>query len=534
MNLEDKRRELARLEKELADLKNGSKKDDGNSLKFQIYLTSGRINKLTGEIAILEKMVALENKYRNKEPINFYYNNGSYGQNLVFKADNVNYEKAYEQQKKLLGLELTHYRAMPISGVNYDEPDYEKLYNQNRNVLLDMHIDLGSNVLGSSVKVDDEKKTPAHLKTGISVKDSSAAPTGKHFKKIDGDPAENQVISNPSIGTKYFKLNELSLPYAIFIKDGFGYIVGNFTSDYVRNNYELLDSKLLDENLKGVKLINDLDVGKNNVQGLDVKINVSKYGNIDIVGDVDAVQYYNQIDDEKVQDNEKLQDDEIDLGGNDDSNTVSMQDDKDMSGLDVMPDMPDLSHGAEEIEPVIRGRLVKSNKSKPSLIEKFKNLKTWQKAVIIGGVIAVAGVGVFVVGPHIMEAINNLANPEHVNTANNVINSVNDTVTNATSSAALDYGSIGEGHTVFTNAYDAANNANGVVSNEWFSNNPLDVFNTATNSYMGLTPEQLNDPAFMAELAKDPNNAMLLGNSMTDPSGFVSLDDVVNTVTKTR
>ena len=41
-------------------------------------------------------------------------------------------------------------------------------------------------------------------------------------------------------------------------------------------------------------------------------------------------------------------------------------------------------------------------------------------------------------------------------------------------------------------------------------------------------------PSFMAQLAKDPNNAVLFGNSMADPSGFVGLDDVVNTVTKVR
>ena len=92
---------------------------------------------------------------------------------------------------------------------------------------------------------------------------------------------------------------------------------------------------------------------------------------------------------------------------------------------------------------------------------------------------------------------------------------------------SLDYSSIGEGHTVFSNAYDAVSNVNGLTSNEWFNSNPIDVFNTATNSYMGLTPEQLNDPTFMAELAKDPNNSLLLGNSISDPSGFVGLDEVV-------
>ena len=76
------------------------------------------------------------------------------------------------------------------------------------------------------------------------------------------------------------------------------------------------------------------------------------------------------------------------------------------------------------------------------------------------------------------------------------------------------------------------NNVNGVISNEWFNNNPIDVFNTATNSYMGLTQEQLNDSSFMAELAKDSNNVLLLGDSMKSPSGFVKLSDVVSEVSK--
>ena len=63
------------------------------------------------------------------------------------------------------------------------------------------------------------------------------------------------------------------------------------------------------------------------------------------------------------------------------------------------------------------------------------------------------------------------------------------------------------------------------------NSNPVDVFNTATHSYMGLTPEQLANPEFMAELAKDPNNALLFGNSISDPSGFVPLDDVIKEVT---
>ena len=141
-----------------------------------------------------------------------------------------------------------------------------------------------------------------------------------------------------------------------------------------------------------------------------------------------------------------------------------------------------------------------------------------------------------------MEAINNLINPDNVNTASQTMNMASGTLepTSLIDQAqqgvsSLDYSAIGgEGHQVFTNAHDAVSGANGLVSNQWFSDNPVDVFNTATNSYMGLSPEQLNDPNLMAELAKNPDNAMLFGNSVSDPSGFIPLDEVASTIHKVK
>ena len=202
-----------------------------------------------------------------------------------------------------------------------------------------------------------------------------------------------------------------------------------------------------------------------------------------------------------------------------------------------MPDLEkgeDLSHGAESIKSSTRKK-VKRRRFLSGLFEKFKDLKTWQKALVVAGVIAVVGIGLFAVGTAITGGLNNVVeNAGLVNSmSNQVSNTVGDMVnTTANSASALDFSSIGEGHTVFTNAYDAANNANGVISNQWFNSNPVDVFNTATHSYMGLTPEQLANPEFMAELAKDPNNALLFGNSISDPSGFVSLDDIIKEITK--
>ncbi len=209
-------------------------------------------------------------------------------------------------------------------------------------------------------------------------------------------------------------------------------------------------------------------------------------------------------------------------------------DSKDDSGLDIVPEdylnniknsivIPPKKVTVEE-KPVKRKV---TRKKSTTLKEKWKNLSTKKKALIIAGIIATVGIGVFVAGPHIIAGISAILNSgaTQADTVNQTVNLIGDTVTSA--GPNLDYSSISEGHTVFSNAYDAVNNVNGLTSNEWFNSNPIDVFNTATNSYMGLTPEQLNDPTFMAELAKDPNNSLLLGNSISDPSGFVGLDEVV-------
>lgn len=320
------------------------------------------------------------------------------------------------------------------------------------------------------------------------------------------DNISSQDEKKSYIGGKHFKQNILDSEYIIFKKDGYINIIGNFTAEWIKDNYKNLDSTLINNsNFKGIKLWNNLKTGITTLSGMDVKVDVSSDG-LKLKGNVDALEHHNNpIEEDKIiQDKDNL-------------------DKKDYSGLDILPDMPDLSGGAEKIKPL---KVSERKNPKPSLIQKFKNLSFKKKALIVAGIIVAVGVGVFVIGPQIMDAINNAINPENVNT----INQVNDLVSNVpvdSSAINLDYSSIGDNHTVFTNAYDAVNNANGVISNEWFNNNPVDVFNTATNSYMGLTPEQLNDPTFMAELAKDPNNAVLLGNSISDPSGFVGLDEVV-------
>lgn len=536
MNLDTKITQLQRMRNNLDDLKRREKSSpDDSFLHKKIILFETAEKKLSGEVDILKKIDALDKKYKNHEPINFTLNGGSYFDDILLSFNDVNYDLAYKQQRRLLELELAHYNGVSIGGYDFGTTDYESAYKTNKKKLLNMDIDSSpqknkaknqSDVRGLRFKKDlDGNNIKSNYNGG-----------GKHFKE-DTNNLDSVSSYNPYVGGKHFKADQLDSPYVIFVKDGYLYVVGNFTSDFLNKNFALLETKLLNENIKKVRLINDLNFGVNNISGIDNKIKVTRDGDVEILGDVDMIEYHNSLDEKKENleiikrslDNEVKDNSGLDVLPNPED---YMDYSKDMSGLDKMGDIPELNDLEKEVEPVEKGRKIQRKKNF-SLIEKWKGLKKWQKAAVIAGVIAVVGVGVSIAfGPQIMDGINHLLNADNTNTVNNVVSTVHDTMANTSSS--LDYSSIGEGQTVFTNAYDAANNMNGVVSNEWFSNNPLDVFNTATNSYMGLTPEQLNDPSFMAELAKDPNNALLFGNSIAEPSGFIGLDDVVNTVTKIR
>ena len=394
--------------------------------------------------------------------------------------------------------------------VHYGDARYDNVYNELKN-----------NLTNSSKKL------------GVDIDFLSKDYTGFTDADIKLETSKEKVMNKVGIGGKHFTPNLLD-EYVTFRKDNILYVIGNFTDEWIKENYNQIFSEDELKNIKKVRCFNKLENGTTSLYGLtDVKVKITRDG-IEVIGDVDDLKYHSK---------------EV------------KKDDRDYSGLDVIPNEPKIlsedtlkdkskpSHMKEGVEPT-KGKKVKARHAKPSLLQKFKNLKTWQKALIIAGGIAAAGIGIFVVGPHIMEAINNLVNPDNVNTASQAMggidnslavnnlpiqdtpNIVGDTVQGVSS---LDYSAIGgEGHQVFTNAHDAVSGANGLISNQWFSDNPVDVFNTATNSYMGLSPEQLNDPNLMAELAKNPDNAMLFGNSVSDPSGFIPLDEVASTIHKVR
>ena len=469
---------------------------DNEVLKKKVENRKKEMDELNQKITNLESLIELENNYSDKKEIE--YN----GRKVSFSDDEYNeiYNKKKDELLNLVGKKnvnkvstgdyvAKHFKPSSSTTVEKAEADEQSVMDSQQSIDEVEPIALESN---ENITVSNDKKTFFR---------------GQHFRP-----------------------NNLDSEYVVFKKDGYLHIVGNFTEKWLKENYSLVVGDLA-KDMKTIKLWNNIRNNKvtplcEDLHDYGVKVQVDKDGSIKVIGDVDEIEYHNQL----------VEDDFVEEREGKHFKTEENQD-RDMSGLDVIPDdfeVDNLVNKAEAAEPV-KGRKITRKEAKPSLlkkaVEKFKGLKKWQKVAIIAGVIAVAGVGVFVVGPHIIDGINNLISPDNVDTVNQTVNAVNSSTAAATS---LDYSSIGEGQTVFTNAYDAASNTNGVVSNEWFSNNPVDVFNTATNSYMGLTPEQLNDPNLIAELAKDPDNAMLFGNSISDPSGFVGLDDVVNQVTKIR
>ena len=93
---------------------------------------------------------------------------------------------------------------------------------------------------------------------------------------------------------------------------------------------------------------------------------------------------------------------------------------------------------------------------------------------------------------------------------------------------------IQSGDPVYTNAADAISETNKKEANQWFNDDPLDVYNTATQQFMHLSPQQLNDMDYLTSLAQDPNNVMLFGKDFNNPSGYVALNDIINGILNTN
>ena len=288
MLLDSKKSKLLEMNEELKKLEERFYYEKSNlSLEKKIEELKKDITKLTGEISILEKIADLEKRHNNDEPIIYSYNDNGEIDDIMLTSNDVNYERAYFQQKSLLELEYAYYNKQPIkynrgTVIAFGDDSYDEFYQNKKQELLDLEIDKRA-------------------------KDSIKPYVGKHFKSDIGDKTSDPVKEEdtseefmPYMGG-YFKPNDLDMEYAVFKKNGELYVVGNFTSEWLRKNFYKLDSQLLKAgNIKGINLWNDIGYGITSLDGMDISVELSKDGQLKIIGDVDAVEYHNNsISDEK-------------------------------------------------------------------------------------------------------------------------------------------------------------------------------------------------------------------------------------------
>ena len=293
MNLESKQRELSEMEEELARLnKRALKEPDNLNLSRVIVSLENDITKLSSEIEILKKMADLERKYTNKEdiPLDFIDN-----VNYISYNDS-NYEKAYLQQKRLLELEYNYFNhnSFNYDGnvVNFGNDIYDEVYNKlKKDVLLNDVKDGHFN--DDKLNKSSNEYVGKHFKQKEDLKEYE----GKHFKRPEGKHFKNDTVEEKK---------DLNFPYVEFVKDGYGYIVGNFTREYLNQNYEALNLKILNQDIKKIKLINNLSSEPKSVDGLDgVTVRTLENGNIEVLGDVLHLENHN-FSDEKVQESPTL------------------------------------------------------------------------------------------------------------------------------------------------------------------------------------------------------------------------------------
>ena len=484
----------------------------------------------------------------------------------IYDAIQKKYHTYAKLQNQLIELISRHEKKMPLVidiawggnlGNSYNENHYNSVYKKIRNITLDsapqINIEDDQKTTSKSdekVQEDTKPKTVDKAIDSPTKSDNKVvedAQKAEYMRRLAADinminqkRAAQQVnekkqdkINNSYIGGKHFKPNLTDSEYIIFKKGGYLHIVGNFTSDWVSEHYsELLDGMNTDD-IQGIKLWNKLNYGVTSLPGFDVKVKVSKDDRLKLFGDVDEIRYYNWFEEKEEKQFSRR---------------------KPLNDTEKIVDNTTESKSKEKK----RKRVKKRKKAKKSLIQKFKELSKGKKALVIAALVALGVVivgGTIQFGPAAIAGIQYLMNPDNVNTvsstvqhvapninysdiaanvsnaAQNASTAVNDAVNNVASS--VDFTNLGgAGHQVFSNAYDAVRGVNDLVSNQWFSGNPVDVFNTATNEFLHLTQEQLHNPDVLSQLAQDPNNALLFGNSVNDPSGFVHLSDVIGNVVK--
>lgn len=217
-------------------------------------------------------------------------------------------------------------------------------------------------------------------------------------------------------------------------------------------------------------------------------------------------------------------DEDLDL-----ANDVSKYGDADLDfGLDDI-DGP-INEKVSEMVPS-GAKLGKRKEAPQGLISKFKEKwkdPKFKKKVIVGAIVIAAGLTATAV------VIANVLATQSIDTQTitTVSNAVNDAINNSglannvdfsSVTNSIDYSGIGQGDTIYSDAYSAVSNLNPETASQWVGNTPMDVFDTVSGQYMNLTPEQLNDAEFMQNLMADGNHSLLVGQN-GEASGFINAD----------
>ena len=297
MDLEAKKRELADMQAELVNLESRySREQDNDTLGRQLDSLKNDITKLSGEIDILQNMDLLEKKYSNSEPINFYYvDSDGLSDYIELTSGDVNYDRAYQQQRDLLQLEYNHYNKLPLSYiirdnrgilegvVNSGNDKYDEVYNHKKNELLNMNIIYTR----KDIKSDDKQDEAQVVNVQKEDIENDGEYSAEHFDKTDNEAQEEnlKMIQKNDLGEKY-----VDPGYRLLNADGQIIVVGdiplekknkvfqNIAQDFGQSavdNMKVFDTKTLVNILSKEKMYRLSDS--------DYYADMDAYGNIGIL-----------------------------------------------------------------------------------------------------------------------------------------------------------------------------------------------------------------------------------------------------------
>lgn len=177
-------------------------------------------------------------------------------------------------------------------------------------------------------------------------------------------------------------------------------------------------------------------------------------------------------------------------------------------------------------------QVVNESKPKRKLIEKLKNSKIGRR--IVAGLVAIGTVSAglaYMVSQLRSEHVNqDITQTQEVNNdyqkPSDSVDSNKDKENTDEKSTTISYNTVDLSNLpVYQTAYNATSNQNPLQANQWFRYNFVDVFDTQTGQYMNLTKDQIKNPEVLSKLL-DGHHAILCGESKENPSGFISVEDV--------